>query len=492
MMTQQDAVANAAVTVEEEKRDVKKVDADMREPASLKSPTVAEVLPGTVTEQLSVIDIESGESQTVNTVDHKQTWNNPPVNKWRLLAIHCGFVLMGMNDATPGALLLHIESHYQVTYTVISLCFLAPAAGYMISSLLNAALHVGFGRWATTVVGLLAMCVAYSLICWAPPLPLLVISYGLVGLGIGTLDAAWNAFVADFQNVNEIMGLMQGMYGVGATISPLISTAMVTSGLLWSYYYFILLGLGICITCLNAYAFWGETAAKYLKDHAPGVNEDGESQGRLSEALTNRYTILLAFVLFFYMGAEAGLGSWIVTFMITERHGDPAKMGAVASGFWVGLTAGRMGLGFVTGRIGENTMATIYLILSIVFELVFWLAPSIVASAVGVGLIGLFFGPVFPTVMIALTKLLPKRLHVAGIGFAAAFGGAGSAVFPFITGAMAESKGVWVLQPLVVGLIGTMVVIWVTIPTFEETGMRERILAAVTGRKRHESENGSG
>ncbi|KAK9342218.1 hypothetical protein V1522DRAFT_416865 [Lipomyces starkeyi] len=100
------------------------------------------------------------------------------------------------------------------------------------------------------------------------------------------------------------MGLMQGMYGVGATISPLISTAMATSGLLWSYYYFILLGLGICITCLNAYAFWGETAAKYLKDHAPGVNEDGESQGRLSEALKNRYTILLAFVLLFYMGPK--------------------------------------------------------------------------------------------------------------------------------------------------------------------------------------------
>ncbi|KAK9311277.1 hypothetical protein V1522DRAFT_425329 [Lipomyces starkeyi] len=93
--------------------------------------------------------------------------------------------------------------------------------------------------------------------------------------------------------------------------------------------------------------------------------------------------------------------------------------------------------------------------------------------------------------MIALTRLLPKRLHVAGIGFAAAFGAGGSAVFPFITGAMAESKGVWVLQPLIVALMCTMVVIWVTVPTFEETGLRDRMLGALTGRKRHESEVGS-
>ncbi|KAK9322341.1 hypothetical protein V1517DRAFT_346440 [Lipomyces orientalis] len=138
-----------------------------------------------------------------------------------------------------------VESHHQVTYTVISFV-LAPAAGYMISSFWNSGLHIR-------------------------------LSMGYYSGG----------------TPGEIMGLMQGMYGVGPTISPLISSAMATSRLLWSHYYFILLGLGICITCLNAYAFWGETAAKYLKDH-----EDGEAQGRLSEALKKRYSILLAFVIF--------------------------------------------------------------------------------------------------------------------------------------------------------------------------------------------------
>ncbi|KAK9246474.1 major facilitator superfamily domain-containing protein [Lipomyces tetrasporus] len=483
MARQQTTAANDPITLYEGDQNVEELDADMTELASVKSPAVIDILPGTVTGQLSVVDTEFTENRNNDGAEHLQTWNNPPANKWRVIAILLGFVLMGMNDATTGALLLYIESYYHQNYTIISLCFLAPAFGYMTSAFLNSNMHIMFGRRGTVILGMALMCVAYAVICWAPPLPVTVIAYGIAGLGIGTLDAAWNAFAADLQNVNEIMGLMHGLYGVGATISPLVSTAMAASGLLWSYYYFIMLAIGVVILCLNGYAFWGETPAKYLKDHPPGVGEDGESQGRLTEALKNRYTISLACFLFFYMGAEVGLGSWIVTFMVTERHGDPASMGAVASGYWAGLTAGRMILGFVTGRIGENTMATIYLLLSIVFELVFWLAPSIVASAIGVALVGVFFGPVFPTAMVALTRLLPKRLHVTGIGFAASIGGGGAAVFPFITGAMAQAKGAWVLQPLVVALIGAMILIWITIPTVEETGLWDRILGKFIRRK---------
>lgn len=41
-----------------------------------------------------------------------------------------------------------------------------------------------------------------------------------------------------------------------------------------------------------------------------------------------------------------------------------------------------------------------------------------------------------------MTKLLPKRLHVAAVGFAAAVGASGATVLPFLVGAVAQSKGV--------------------------------------------------
>ncbi|KAK9429682.1 hypothetical protein V1505DRAFT_150273 [Lipomyces doorenjongii] len=62
-MASQGFVENEPITLNEEKRGVDEVDADMTELASKKSPTVIDVLPDTVTRQLSVNDIELGEGQ---------------------------------------------------------------------------------------------------------------------------------------------------------------------------------------------------------------------------------------------------------------------------------------------------------------------------------------------------------------------------------------------------------------------------------------------
>lgn len=105
-----------------------------------------------------------------------------------------------------------------------------------------------------------------------------------------------------------------------------------------------------------------------------------------------------------------------------------------------------------------------YIILSIVFGLVLWLVPQFYASAVAVALQGFFLGPLFPAAVVVTTKLLPRHLHVSSIGFAAAFGGGGAAVLPFAVGAIAQSKGVKVLQPFILGLSGGILILWLGLP----------------------------
>ena len=78
----------------------------------------------------------------------------------------------------------------------------------------------------------------------------------------------------------------------------------------------------------------------------------------MREALTTmpsaRVTWLCALFLLGYVGAEVALGGWIVTFMIRVRHGTRFASGMTATGFWLGLTVGRVILGFVTPKIGEK------------------------------------------------------------------------------------------------------------------------------------------
>lgn len=99
-------------------------------------------------------------------------------------------------------------------------------------------------------------------------------------------------------------------------------------------------------------------------------------------------------------------------------------------------------------------------------ELLFWLVPQFIVSAIAVSLQGFFLGPLFPAAIVAMSKLLPRRLHVGAIGFAAAFGGSGAAILPFAVGAIAQAKGVQVLQPIILALLGVIFVLWLGLPRF--------------------------
>jgi len=160
--------------------------------------------------------------------------------------------------------------------------------------------------------------------------------------------------------------------------------------------------------------------------------------------------------------------------MLKVRHGQPFAAGLVVMGFWLGLTFGRVILGFVTGKVGEKFAIAVYLVICMGLELCFWLIPNFVASAIFAAWLGFFLGPLFPAAIVVATKLLPRRLHVSAIGFAAAFGGGGAAVLPFAVGAIAQVKGVQVLQPIALALLAMILALWCLLPGgFKKRGLEE-------------------
>lgn len=146
--------------------------------------------------------------------------------------------------------------------------------------------------------------------------------------------------------------------------------------------------------------------------------------------------------------------------MIEVRNGGEFDSGLVATGFWLGLTIGRMVLGFVTPRIGENLAICLYLSLAAALQVLFWLVPSFIASSIAIAFVGFLLGPLFPAVVVAVTKLLPPHLHVATIGFAAAFGGSGACVLPFAVGAIASATSLYSLQPIILAMLITAALLW--------------------------------
>ena len=127
-----------------------------------------------------------------------------------------------------------METYYNISYTVISLVFLAPFIGYLFAALLNNLIHYHFGQLGVAVLGPLCRLIGYIPIATHPPYVALPFLMLFPGFGNGIEDSAWNAWVGNMENANELLGFLHGAYGLGATIGPLIATAMVTkAGLEW-------------------------------------------------------------------------------------------------------------------------------------------------------------------------------------------------------------------------------------------------------------------
>lgn len=153
--------------------------------------------------------------------------------------------------------------------------------------------------------------------------------------------------------------------------------------------------------------------------------------------------------------------------------------------FWLGITVGRVVLGFVTPRVGENLSIILYLLGSTICQLLFWLVPSLIGGAIAVAFVGFFLGPMFPAAVVALTKLLPKNMHVPAIGFSAAFGGGGACVLPFAVGAIAQRAGVQVLQPVIVAMLVLATLLWaIGMPRIKKGGDKDKMSRITAAGKR--------
>ncbi|TVY79934.1 Bypass of stop codon protein 6 [Fusarium oxysporum f. sp. cubense] len=366
-----------------------------------------------------------------------QKWNYPKGNVPRLGFAFLSFIIAGMNDAAVGALVPYLEKYYDLNYTTVSLIFLTPFAGYAIAAFTNAHIHLRWGQRGVAILAPMCHVIAFTIVTIHPPFPALVVLYGLSGFGNGLADAAYCAWVGAMDKSNQIQGFMHSCYSLGALCAPLISTSMVVhSGLPWYSFFYVMIGISAVEWAGLMLTFWRKTGAVYRAENPAG----GEDTGAV------------------------GLGGWIVTFMLRTRKATAFAAGVSGSGFWAGQTLGRAALGFVTERYGERICITIYLAFAVAMQLIFWLVPSFMASAIAVVFLGVFLGPMFPGAITVTAKLLPKHIHVSAMGFAMSMGGTGGTIFPFIIGPLASKYGVWAMQPFILGLLIVIAATWFSFP----------------------------
>jgi fucose permease len=191
------------------------------------------------------------------------------------------------------------------------------------------------------------MVLAFAVVVATPPFPVVVLSFFFIGCGESINLALSNVYCASLASSTVILGLAQGAYGIGGTIGPVIATALVSQGQVWSRYYFITLATCAFGAWFSGWSFWNHEQEHNLQLHAAlhreirqQETEDDSAQSKrklLVKALKYGVTIIGALFTFGYQGAEVSISGWVISFLIAERKGNPAKVGYVTAGFWVCL-----------------------------------------------------------------------------------------------------------------------------------------------------------
>lgn len=363
------------------------------------------------------------------------------------------FVLIGANDGAFGVLIPSIRVFYHVDVATFSWIFLMSVLGYLTSSFNNGPLIAKLGQRRSLLLSIVFYMLGVGLISLGLPFILYLAVSLLLGFGVGMLDAGLNTYIASLPKNATLLNYLHAFYGIGALLGPLVASTLLAGQLGWQATYITWLGIALILLIGILLVFRPRTQVS--KEETVE-----KSTHILRQTFRLRGVWLGAFFLLFYVGTEVSLGSWGYSFLTIARLGPALFSAWVISGYWGGLTLGRLTLANLAERLGMNRLITLCLSGVGVGLLLAWFLPGIWGAAIGLCLTGFSLGPLFPTTIALMPRIVPTRLVASAIGFLASLGSAGAAFFPALAGDFVQHLGFWTLLPFALILTVIMFGCW--------------------------------
>ncbi|AFZ45677.1 major facilitator superfamily MFS_1 [Halothece sp. PCC 7418] len=404
-------------------------------------------------------------SHLENENELNETLQNPPdvvISSWRVkLQIgfaFLSFILIGANDAVIGILLPRWGNYYQVDKTTLSCAFLAGSVGYLIAALNSSFLSRKLGNVKFLLLGKMSFLCGILIFCCQPPLYILLGVPLLLGFGAAILEAALNAHLAKLPNKTALLNYLHAFYGVGALLSPFLASQLLAADWSWNVIYWVLGSVSLALL-ISIRGIFTQADQEQVETETCAENTSPESP------LKFRLVWLFAFFLLFYAGTEISLGHWSYSFLTEYRQENTELAGWLVSGYWLGLTVGRVAIAPLANKLGSKGIINTCLIGVVCGLFIFHLITLSLTSGFGLLLTGFCLGPILPTGFAFLSNVVPAHLLMGSISFIASLSSLGKALFPWLAGNVAEGFGLEMFLPYVIILAVAMVACWVVVLT---------------------------
>lgn len=315
-----------------------------------------------------------------------------------------GYLLIGMAVVLIPSVMPSITAEFTATglsLGALGLIFPARAVGGILGNLLAGlgSDRVGYARLVWISALALAACLALA--SWSQPWLLFVLGFVLVSMAQEGLSTGINAVVADAnpQARAQALNILHGVYGVGATISPLIIGGLLGWGLAWRW---ALGGMGAVwlLFGLVAYFFY----------RTEGGEPTGRATQQLDLGMLRQGEFLSLFLIsFIYNGVAYSLLGWVALFMQDAAGFSAFFSIGMVSVFYLALTAGRFLCAAVAERLGYSKVLLILAVgITLTYPLVVLGINSFLA-VIGVFLTGLSLSGLFPTALAYGSRLYPTQ-----------------------------------------------------------------------------------
>ncbi len=304
------------------------------------------------------------------------------------------------------------------------------------------------------MLGVVSFLLGVGTLSLMPQFMVILIMMLPLGFGVAIIDAGLNTYIASMPRNAALLNYLHAFYGIGALLGPLIASTILAIRWGWNSVYIVWIGMSL-VLLIGFQLVFREQNISQREDTAirPKSNV-------LVAALSVPMVWIAALFMLIYVGAEVSVGSWTYSFLTEERHAPILLAGWMVSGYWIGLTLGRLTLARVTLRIGSERLILGCLVGVVIGALFVWLLPVYAVSAIGLGLIGFSFGPIYPTTIALISDKVSGRILPSVIGFMVSLGSIGAAICPWLAGTLAQRVGLWSLMPYVIILTAAMVLLW--------------------------------
>jgi fucose permease len=355
------------------------------------------------------------------------------------------YLAAALPGSTLGMLWPSMRISVREPLSALAILLIAGVAAQVVSSTATGRVRARVRQGTLVAAGAALMAAALAMESAATALWVLVVGSAVYSAGFGFVNAALNVYAAARFGPRNITW-MHASYGLGATLGPLVVTALLVGGAGWRVAVASMsavLAVVALVLALTRHR-WEEPSAA----PQPGTPEPERPAAADSPPLRPR-AVILSVVLFIAVesGIETAAGIWGYVFLTSGRGVSATVAGVAVSAYWAMMFAGRALLGPVAERAGASRVLAIAIAAVPAGALLMALPGPAAVAVAGMMLLGLAAAPVFPLLTLTTADRVGEGGAATAVGLQTAASAIGSAALPSGIGLVIGAAGAQATGP---------------------------------------------